>query len=346
MNFNAAVLTKIKKPLQLIKNLKIPQLKRGQILVRILHSAICGSQIMEIEGKRGKDKYIPHLLGHEGAGIVEKIGKEVKKVSPGDKVFLSWIKGKGLETGGIKIRNKQKIINAGPITTFNNYSIISENRCFIVPKRFPLKQSVIFGCAVPTGAGIILNEIKPKPKDSICIIGLGGVGLSVLMACKMLKLKNVLIVDIDKKKINISKKLGYKKNIILKNKNVAKSKILNFTKSKYFDYTIECSGKSESIEFAFSITRKFGGKCFFASHPEYNSNIRLKPFDLISGKNIFGSWGGSSDPQKIANTMAPFLLKNRKFLDLYFSKEYNLSNINQAILDFKSKSKIKLIINN
>ena len=346
MNFNAAVLTKIKKPLQLIKNLKIPQLKRGQILVRILHSAICGSQIMEIEGKRGKDKYIPHLLGHEGGGIVEKIGKEVKKVSPGDKVFLSWIKGKGLETGGIKIRNKQKIINAGPITTFNNYSIISENRCFIVPKRFPLKQSVIFGCPVPTGAGIILNEIKPKPKDSICIIWLWGCGLSVLMACKMLKLKNVIIVDIDKKKINISKKLGYKKNIILKNKNIAKSKILNFTKSKHFDYTIECSGKSESIEFAFSITRKFGGKCFFASHPEYNSNIRLKPFDLISGKNIFGSWGGSSDPQKIANTMAPFLLKNRKFLDLYFSKEYDLSNINQAIHDFKSKSEVKLIINN
>ena len=99
MNFNAAVLTKIKKPLQLINNLKIPQLKRGQILVRILHSSICGSQIMEIEGKRGKDKYIPHLLGHEGAGIVEKIGKEVKIVLPGDKVFLSWIKGKGLETG-------------------------------------------------------------------------------------------------------------------------------------------------------------------------------------------------------------------------------------------------------
>ena len=141
-----------------------------------------------------------------------------------------------------------------------------------------------------------------------------------------------------------------------------KTKLLNFYKSlplfedakegldKLTDSNVDLyafsNGKSESIEFAFSITRKFGGKCFFASHPEYNSNIRLKPFDLISGKNIFGSWGGSSDPQKIANTMAPFFLKNRKFLDLYFSKEYDLSNINQAILDFKSKSEVKLIINN
>ena len=346
MNFKAAVLTQAKKPLQIINDLKVSKLKRGQVLVKVLHSAICRSQIMEIEGRRGIDKYIPHLLGHEGAGIVEKIGNGVTKVLPGDKVFLSWIKGKGLEAGSTKVRSKRKIINAGPITTFSNYSIISENRCFIIPKGFPIKKSVIFGCAVPTGAGIILNEIKPKLKDSICVIGLGGVGLSVLMACKMLKLKNVLVIDIDKKKINIVKKLGYKKNILLKNREIAKSKILNFTRNKYFDYTIESSGKSETIEFAFSVTRKFGGKCFFASHPDYNSIIKLKPFDLISGKNIYGSWGGSSDPQKIANTMATFFLNNKKLLDLYFSKEYKLDNINHAIKDFSYKSVVKLIINN
>ena len=346
MNFKGAILTKVKKPLQIVNNLKFTNLKRGQVLVKMFHSSICRSQIMEIEGKRGKDKYIPHLLGHEGSGVVEKVGNGVSKVLPGDKVFLSWIKGKGIETGGTKIKSNRGIINAGPVTTFSNYSIISENRCFLIPRKFPIKKSVIFGCALPTGAGIVINEIKPKPKDSICIIGLGGVGLSVLMACKMLKLKNIIVVDVDKKKINIAKKLGYKKNIILKNKKIAKSKIFRVTKGKYFDYTIESSGKNESIEFAFSLTRKFGGKCFFASHPDYNSNIRLKPFDLISGKNIYGSWGGSSDPQKIANSMAPFFLKNRKFLDLYFSKEYSLDNINQAISDFKRKSIIKLIVNN
>ena len=164
MNFKAAVLTETKKPLKIINNLKTPKLKRGQVLVKVLHSAICRSQIMEIEGKRGRDKYIPHLLGHEGAGVVEKIGNGVTKVLPEDKVFLSWIKGDGIEAGGTKIYDKKKIINAGPITTFSNYSIISENRCFKIPKNFPIKKSVIFGCAVPTGAGIILNEIKPKKK--------------------------------------------------------------------------------------------------------------------------------------------------------------------------------------
>ena len=345
MKVKAAVLKKIKKPLEILDNLKLPKLKRGQVLVKILYSSICRSQIMQIEGKRGKDKYIPHLLGHEGSGIVEKIGNGVTKVRRGDKIFLSWIKGFGLDSGGIKIKNNRQILNAGPITTFSNYSIVSENRCFLVPKKFPLKKSTIFGCAIPTGAGIILNEIKPKKNDIVCVIGLGGVGLSVLMACKMLKMKNIMVIDIDQKKINIAKKIGYKKSIMPRNKKLLKSKILSFTKGKYFDYTIESTGKNKSIEFAFSMTRKFGGKCFFATHPNYNSKIKLDPFDLISGKKIYGSWGGSSDPQKIAKQMAQFFLNNKKFLDLYFSKNYTLDNINQAIKDFKKNSVIKPILN-
>ena len=346
MNFTAAVLTKNNSPLKIINKLKFTKLRKGQVLVRILHSAICRSQIMEIEGKRGKDKYLPHLLGHEGAGIVHRVGAGVKKITKGDKIFLSWIKGKGLDSGGTKIKNQKKTINAGPITTFSNFSVISENRCFKIPKGFPLKKSVIFGCAVPTGAGIILNEIKPKKKDRICIIGLGGVGLSALIACKMLKLKNIIVVDIDNKKIKIAKKVGFKKTILLKNNKNAITKILNFNKGRYFDYTIESSGKSKSIEFAFSLTKKFGGKCFFASHPNEKSKISIKPFDLISGKKIFGSWGGGSDPQKIAKIMSKFFLKNKNILNLYFTKEYSLKNINKAIKDFKKKSVLKPLINN
>ena len=346
MNFTAAVLTKNNSPLKIINKLKFTKLRKGQVLVRILHSAICRSQIMEIEGKRGKDKYLPHLLGHEGAGIVHGVGAGVKKITKGDKIFLSWIKGKGLDSGGTKIINQKKTINAGPITTFSNFSFISENRCFKIPKGFLLKKSVIFGCAVPTGAGIILNEVKPKKKDRICIVGLGGVGLSALIACKMLKLKNIIVVDIDNKKIKIAKKVGFKKTILLKNNKNAITKILNFNKGRYFDYTIESSGKSKSIEFAFSLTKKFGGKCFFASHPNEKSKISIKPFDLISGKKIFGSWGGGSDPQKIAKIMSKFFLKNKNILNLYFTKEYSLKNINKAIKDFKKKSVLKPLINN
>ena len=86
-------------------------LTKGQILVKLKYSGICGKQIDEIKGTGGKDLYLPHLLGHEGSGIVERIGSGVNKIYPGDKVFLSWIKGKGFEAGGTKIYNQKKIIN-------------------------------------------------------------------------------------------------------------------------------------------------------------------------------------------------------------------------------------------
>ena len=96
---SAAVLTNIKKPL-IIKKLKLPKIKRGQVLVKIYYTGICKSQIMEIDGKRGKDKWLPHLLGHEASGKVIKLGKDVSKVKEGDEVMLTWIKGCGCDVSG------------------------------------------------------------------------------------------------------------------------------------------------------------------------------------------------------------------------------------------------------
>jgi len=121
MKTRAAVLYEINKPL-VVEEVETPILQRGQTLVKMLYSAVCRSQINEIRGMKGEDLYLPHLLGHEGSGIVEEIGPEVTKVKKGDYVVLSWIKGKGIDApscqydkGGIKI-------NSGAITTFNQSS--------------------------------------------------------------------------------------------------------------------------------------------------------------------------------------------------------------------------------
>ena len=97
LKFKGAILRKLKKPLFVSSELTIPPLKRGQILVKLAYSGICKSQIMEIEGKRGEDKYLPHLLGHEGSGVVEKIGPGVTTAKEGDHVVLHWRKSKGIE---------------------------------------------------------------------------------------------------------------------------------------------------------------------------------------------------------------------------------------------------------
>ena len=142
----AAVLEKCGQPLQLLE-LEIPKLKQGQVLVKISYSAICRSQVMEIKGLRGRDKWLPHLLGHEGSGVVIDVGTGVKKVRPRDQVVLSWIKSSGLEAEPPKYSHNGRAINAGPITTFSNYSIVSENRVVLKPVGLEMDSAALFGCA-------------------------------------------------------------------------------------------------------------------------------------------------------------------------------------------------------
>ena len=124
--FQAAVLT-TKNKIQ-IQNFELPQtLRKDQVLVKIKYAGICRSQIMEYQGRRGRDKYLPHGFGHEAAGVVKDVGAEVKKVKIGDKVILSWIKGRGKDLGGYKLKNsKSKNINFGPISVFSSYALVNE----------------------------------------------------------------------------------------------------------------------------------------------------------------------------------------------------------------------------
>ena len=171
----AAILEQLNSPL-VIKDIEIPSLAPGQVLVKLAYSGVCQSQLMEIKGKRGDDKFLPHLLGHEGSGVVMEIGESVTKVRPGDKVILGWIKGSGLNVNGAIYKSYDgKNVNSGGVTTFNEYSVVSENRCTILPGGVPMDIAVLFGCAIPTGAGIVMNTLKPYTGSSIAIWGLGGI---------------------------------------------------------------------------------------------------------------------------------------------------------------------------
>src|SRR3990167_9428307 len=159
--FRAAVLFNLKQPLEILEVLT-PKLLSGQVLVKIFFAGLCHSQLMEVMGERGHDEYLPHMLGHEGVGEVVDIGKNVEKVKPGDHVVLSWIKGKGANINSTQYRTSDgKEINAGAITTFSEYAIVSENRCVKLPAEIPFNIGALLGCAIPTGAGILFNLLKP-----------------------------------------------------------------------------------------------------------------------------------------------------------------------------------------
>ena len=126
--FRAAVLVSPNNPLE-IMDLRFPELKDGQVLVRNIASGVCRSQLMEAKGKRGEDRWLPHLLGHEGVGMVERIGPHVTKVKIGEKVIIGWIVGQGYNSMAPQFSTRNGIsINSGAATTFSEYSVVSENR--------------------------------------------------------------------------------------------------------------------------------------------------------------------------------------------------------------------------
>jgi S-(hydroxymethyl)glutathione dehydrogenase/alcohol dehydrogenase len=299
---------------------------------------------MEVDGLRGPDKYLPHLLGHEASGIVLETGSGVSKVKQGEKVILSWIRGDGLNAPGPKYKFKNEIINSGQIATFGTVVIVSENCVFKVSKDTDLVMASLFGCAIPTGAGMALKELPNNlTESSVIVFGLGAIGMSALFALLSKKPRLVIVVDRDEAKLKFATSLGSVKTINSATENV-KSQILNFNNDDLCDFAIDATGSTEGIMEAFSSVRKFGGLCVFASHPKSGQMLELDPFDLISGRNIRGSWGGAINMDSDLSQLLEMFLNNTALNEMFTSSIYELDDVNQAISDLRSNRVLRPIL--
>lgn len=330
------MLVSLGRPLEIVPDINVPEPGHGQVLVRLAYSGVCHSQLMEANGSRGEDPYIPHLLGHEGSGRVEKVGTGVTKVREGDLVVLGWIKGSGLDGRGARYLRGNTVINAGGVTTFNEFAIASENRCVPVPEGVPLDVAVLFGCALPTGAGIVINELKPSPNTSIAIFGLGGIGLSALMATMLYEFDSVIAVDVSEEKLALAREFGATATLNACTIDPV-SAIREMTAGGGVDYSIEASGLPAVIETAFNSVRRRGGLCVFASHPPAGTVIRLDPYEMICGKQIRGSWGGASNPDVDIPKLAALYTAGKLPLEKLISKRYKLEEINIALSDLEAQ---------
>lgn len=337
--FKAAVLETAPGQLK-IKNIKMPEPKYGQIIVKVKMAGICHSQLMEAQGNRGEDKYLPHLMGHEGVGDVIAVGEGVTKTKVGDRVILGWIKADGIDAGGVQVESAEgEVINGGPVTTFSEYTLVSENRITVCPEGISDELAVLLGCALPTGAGMVLNQVKPRENSSIVLLGLGGIGLSALMMLNHFSPKKVVVVDVEEKKLELAKKLGAT-DVFLATDNVVETLKSEFPEG--FDYAIESAGRCNTIELAFELIHN-QGICYFASHPPSGEKIQLDPHQLISGKRIFGTWGGNCAPdvdlEKISNIVEKLDLP----LDNLTTK-YQLQEINSAFDDLANRKIIRALV--
>ena len=343
--FKAAILTQLKKKL-LISNIKFNhKLSRGQVLIKMYYSGICGSQIGEINGVKGKDNFLPHLLGHEGSGIIINKNKFVKKFKIGDRVILHWQKGDGHDSSCPTYLMDKKKINAGKVTTFNEFAVVSENRITKIPKGLSEKNAVIFGCALTTGFGAVVNDAKVKNNKSILIFGAGGIGISILQILSLMKLKKIVIVDSNVNKIKIIKKFKQNNFIHFKNQNYdkLKKKILKVNNVKYFDYVFVTNCNSKKIELGLELMLK-KSKLILLGVQNFKEKISFNTLQIVLGKKIIGSTGGNVNPTKDIPLIYKLLKKNNINLNYFYKKIFKLSDINKAINHMTQKKSFGRVI--
>ena len=336
----AAVLWETGELLSIEDNIEIPDLKTGQVLVKMAFSGVCKSQFMEVSGARGKDKFLPHLLGHEGCGKVMSIGTGVSKVSKGDWVILGWIKGIGKNAEGAKYKLGKEIINSGAVTTFSTYTIVSENRLTVIPKDFDMRTAALFGCAVTTGFGVVNNDAKIKIGQSVLIFGVGGLGLNIAYAASLVSAFPIIGVDLHKNKIEMGKKFGLTHGIVVNSHNL-KSEIYNIIGDKGPEITFETTGNARVMEQAYELTPN-DGKTIFVGVP--NDKISIYSLPLAFNKTLAASHGGNSVPDKDIPRYIR-LIKNKKIsLEKLITHEFDLSEINKAIALFRSGKAGRIIL--
>jgi len=326
----AAILVESHKPL-IIAEIELPrELSFGQVLVKVHYSGICGAQINEIHAAKGPDKFLPHLLGHEGSATVLEIGPGVKTVVPGDTVVMHWRPSDGIQAEPAGYQWNGRKVNSGSVTTFSEYSIVSENRLTVIPKDFDLKIAPLFGCAVTTAIGTVNNDAHVKVGQSIVVFGVGGVGLNIVQAAAMVSAYPIIGVDLYDIKLEMAKRFGATETFNSVSTTDLAEKIRKIVGLTGADVVIETTGNPRVIELAYDLTHP-DGKTILVGVPRKGDNISIYTLPLHFNKVLKGSHGGNCMPHIDIPRYIRLVQAGKLRLDGLITHEFLLNEINEAI---------------
>ena len=330
----AAVLEKINAPLA-IRDVELTELKVGQVLVKILVSGLCGAQLHEIRGHKGNAKFLPHLMGHEGCGIVEEVGPGVTTVKVGDKVVMHWRPGTGIEAPFPSYVLDGKSMSSGKVTTLSEYSIVSENRLTTVPQDTPEDLCAILGCALTTAMGIIDNEVDLKFGESVAVVGCGGVGLNLIQAAALKSACPVYAIDNNVTKRDLCFTAGA---------SLFTNSIGNLDGS--VDIIIDTTGIPEVIsECVSKLSGK--GRMILVGQPAPGRGIEvMNAVNLFNGmgQSIKATQGGKTNP---AEDIPRYVLMHKEgLLDIkqFVTHRFKLDEVNDAFDLLKSGNAGRIIV--
>ena len=292
MKTPAAILFEQKKPLRLAE-VEVPALGYGQVLVQVKASRICGSQLGEIAGVKGPDKYLPHLLGHEGGGVVQEIGPEVTQVKPGDHVVLHWRPGAGIQARPAQYLLGGQTINAGNITTFQNLTVVSENRVTRIPADVDFEVAALLADTLTTGFGVVTRDAQVAIGEAVVVIGVGGIGLGTVLGAHLVGAHPIIAVDLHDHKLAKAREYGATHEVNTQREPLADAiaRILGGPADAVFEVT----GNPAVVEQAWRITSP-KGRLVLVGVMRHDQQFSFHPLPLHYGKVLTGSEGGMSRP--------------------------------------------------
>jgi S-(hydroxymethyl)glutathione dehydrogenase/alcohol dehydrogenase len=341
MKTPAAILVEQRQPL-VLDEVEIPALGYGQVLVDIHATRICGSQIGEIDGVKGPDKWLPHLLGHEAGATVLEVGPEVRHVKVGDRVVCHWRPGRGIEARGAVYGWDGRKVNSGCITTFQRYAVLSENRVTPVPADTDLEVCCLLADTLTTGFGVINNDAGVRIGESVVVIGCGGIGLGTVLGAHLAGAHPIVAVDLQDAKLEKARAFGAT-HVVNSGREDLVAAVLAHLSGQPADVVVDGTGQPAVLEKAFALAGPMG-RCVGVGVMAHDRKLSLNTLPLHMGRVLTGSHGGDSQPAMDIPRYLRMMRDGRFDPRPMVSHRVGLADVNDAIGRMRAGEVIHCII--
>jgi S-(hydroxymethyl)glutathione dehydrogenase/alcohol dehydrogenase len=338
----AAVMFAAKEPL-VVQAIEVDEPQAGEVLVKTSASGVCHSDLHFMEGLWPSRP--PVVLGHESAGVVEKVGPGVTNVKPGDRVVLSFVyscgqcerclQGRpvlclrtnaGARPGRLKIGDQQVMQFAG-MSAFAEYQLVSASICIPVPDDVPLDAASLVGCSVMTGVGAVTNTAKIEAGSTVAVIGCGGVGLNVIQGARLAGASRIIAVDLIETKLAAAREFGATDIVDGSDKDAVQT-VQQMTGGGV-DYAFEAIGLTQTAEQAFNMAKR-GGTAVVVGMLPIASMVQLPGAAFLGEKRIIGSYYGSARQAYDMPWLMQLYRQKRLKIDELITRRYKLDQINEA----------------
>lgn len=323
LQYRAAILERLNAPL-VLDEIQNAELGFGQVLVRVFLSGICGAQLQEIAGQKGNAKFLPHLLGHEGCGVVAATGPGVTNVKPGQRVVMHWRKGAGMESDFPRYLWRGKEMRSGLVTTFAEYSVCSENRLTAVPDDTPMELCALLGCGLSTALGTAEHDAAIQFGERVLVVGVGGLGANLIQACR-LRGGVVTACDLRPEKAKLADDMCAA--------DFFASNATEWAKKRDFDCIIDTAGHPETMAKAIGCLAPSGRYVMVGQPPPAATVELLNAAHLFGGdgKVIRATQGGGFRPHVDIPRYVRLWQSGALDLSKLVTRRINLDQINEGI---------------